>query len=63
LIKLRKLKKKIEKTELKKNQLNQLEFLKKISIRFGFGLINLKPKKPNRTGSVKKNIIKTLYNF
>jgi len=36
---------------VKKNRLNRLEFLKKISIRFGFGFRNLKPEKPqlNRT--------------
>jgi len=37
---------------MKKTWLNQLEFLKNWLVRFGFGLISLKLKKPNRTGSV-----------
>ena len=36
---------------VKKNQLNRIKVLKKISVRFGFGFRNLKPEKaqPNRT--------------
>jgi hypothetical protein len=45
----------IHKTKtVKKNQLNRIKVLKKISVRFGFGFRNLKPEKPqpNRTEPV-----------
>jgi hypothetical protein len=34
---------------VKKNRLNHLKFWKNQPVRFGFGFISLKPKKPNRT--------------
>jgi hypothetical protein len=39
---------------MKKNRINQLEYFKKYSVRFGFDFISLKPKNLNRTGLVKK---------
>jgi hypothetical protein len=51
-IKLRKPEKKIKKTEPKKNPIKPINFLKKPAGEehlFGFGFINKKPKKPNRT--------------
>jgi hypothetical protein len=38
-----------------KNRLNRLEFLQNRPVRFGFGFISLKLKKPNRT-QTKKNL-------
>jgi len=40
---------------MKKNRLNRLEFLQNRPVRFGFGFISLKLKKPNRT-QTKKNL-------
>ena len=34
---------------MKKNRLNRLKFLKNRPVRFSFGFISLKPKKPNQT--------------
>ena len=39
---------------MKKNRVNQLKFLKNQPVRFGFGFISLKPKKPNQTQTGKK---------
>ena len=41
-------KKNNRKNQTKKNQLNRLNFWKNRLVRFGFGFINKKPKKPNR---------------
>jgi len=38
----------------KKNRLNRLNFWKNRPVRFGFGFISKKPKKPNRTETDKK---------
>jgi len=54
-IKPRKLEKKNRKNRTeKKNRLNRLNFWKNRPVRFGFGFINKKPKKPNRTETDKK---------
>jgi len=50
--KLKKLRK-LEKNN-QKNRLNRLKFLKNWPVRFGFGFISLKPKKPNRIQTEKK---------
>jgi len=39
----------LKKSNRKKNRLNRLIFKKNRPVRFGFGFINKKPKKPNRT--------------
>jgi len=39
---------------VKKNRLNRLKFWKNRPVRFGFGFISLKPKKPNRTQTGKQ---------
>jgi hypothetical protein len=55
LIKLKKLKKNNWKNQtVKKNRLNWLKFWKIRPVRFGFGFISLKPKKPNWTKTRKK---------
>ena len=50
---------------VKKHRLNRLKFLKNRPIRFGFGFISLKPKKPNRTQTEtepnRKNRAKTVW--
>jgi hypothetical protein len=58
-IKPRKPKKITEKTEQKK-PIKPIKILKNRLVRFGFGFISKKPKKPNRF-SFKKNTIKALF--
>jgi hypothetical protein len=55
LIKSRKLKK----PNRKKNQLNQLEFLKNRPVQFGFGFISMTLKKSNRTEPKQKKTSQT----
>jgi hypothetical protein len=47
-------KKLLKKPNREKNRLNRLKFWKNRPVRFGFGFINLKPKKPKRTEPKRK---------